>query len=504
MYLKPERYSYRRRRSSFWRTLILLMAVGGALFLLYNLWSQPETTLPILNTVTPAPTPTRSATSLNAEADDLYWNGKIDEAIAAYQQSLLLDPEQPKHYETLARLLILRGRPERGLEMIREALRLNPKSVRAWALLGMAYDWLNLPQEALTALTKARTLDDTYPETYAYLAEAYMDLGNWFAANDAIQTALQLDDTNLDVLRDYGYVLEMQGNYAGAIEQYRLGLQRPSYIAHLYVAMGRNAQALSNYPAALEYFQAAVTADPANVVALDLLGYAYLLQGDYNQATTHLEKAVETDPYYGRAAGHLGTLYFQQRNYEDAIPAFKNAIQYGEAESRRRTVFLVVTEESAGAIGDAPAGTEVARGELRHPADPVGPLRALVQGSAPNSPIQGRVRLEVLSGRYVLQLSGMPQPAPGKVYIAWFVPLFTPEQKTVHTDPLIPTADGKAEANNTTGAVKGPSIEFYYTLALCHYFLDQCNQATPYIQTALRLAPADPTVLQTQRLCGTP
>lgn len=504
MYLKPERYSYRRRRSSFWRTLILLAAVGGAFFLLYNLWSQPENTLPILNTATPAPTPTRSATSLNAEADDLYWNGKIDEAIAAYQQSLLLDPEQPTRYETLARLLILRGRPERGLEMIREALRLNPKSVRAWALLGMAYDWLNLPQEAIVTLEKAQALDDTYPETYAYLAEAYMDLGNWFAANEAIQTALQLDENNLDVLRDYGYVLETQGNYSGAIENYRKALQQHAYMAHLYLAIGRNAQVLGNYTAAQESFQAAVEADPNSAAALDLLGYAYLLQGEYEQATTYLQQAVEVDPFYARASGHLGTLYFQQRNYEDAIPAFKNAIQYGEAESRRRTVFLVVTEESIGAIGDAPAGAEVARSEFRHPTDPVGPLRAVVQGSAPDSPIQGRVRLDVLSGRYLLQLSGMPQPEPGKVYVAWFVPLLTPEQKTVHTDPLIPTSDGQAEANNTTGAVKGPSLEFYYTLALCHYFLDQCDQATPYIQTALRLAPEDPTVLQTQRLCGTP
>jgi hypothetical protein len=49
--------------------------------------------------------------------------------------------------------------------------------------------------------------------------------------------------------------------------------------------------------------------------------------------------------------------------------------------------------------------------------------------------------------------------------------------------------------------VKGPPIETYYTLALCYYFLDECNNAQPYIQTALRLDPEDANARQTLSLC---
>ncbi|HRT32629.1 MAG TPA: tetratricopeptide repeat protein [Anaerolineae bacterium] len=346
------------------------------------------------------------------------------------------------------------------------------------------------------------TLDPTYAEAYAYLAEAQIDAGNWFAANDTIATALQLDKDNVEVLRNYGYVYEVQGNYSAAIEAYRQALQRQPNLAHLYIAIGRNQHVLGNFTQAQESYTAATEVDPTNLMALERAGLLHLLQGDYGPAQVFFQKALEVDPTYSRALGRLGTLYFQRRNYEDAIPALESAIRYGEMESRRRAVFFVITEEPQGAALTAPTGRTVARGEFVFPEDARSPLRAMLQGTTGQENVKGYLRLDPLDGRYTLSLQGASPAAAGQTYIGWFQPLLAPGGDVIHTAPLRVEADGSVTASGTTGVVKGAPIETYYTLSLCYYYLNRCEDARPYIAVALRLDPQDANALQTQRLCG--
>ena len=67
---------------------------------------------------------------------------------------------------------------------------------------------------------------------------------------------------------------------------------------------------------------------------------------------------------------------------------------------------------------------------------------------------------------------------------------------------LSPDAAGEVSIKGGTGPVEGPPIEHYYILALCHYFLDQCDQALPYVRVALRIDPNDANALETLRLCS--
>lgn len=504
MYIKESRYPYRRpqrRRSSLGRILLLLLVDALGIFILFQFWYNPET-VAVLNTPTPAPTPTRSPASFVAEATDAYFGGAMSTALTSYQQALDLDPAQPELYVAMARIMVYRGAPERALQLARNALLYDEEYAPAWALLCLAYDWLGLPLDAIAFCERAITLDPTLPEAYAYLAEAYIDAGNWFAANDAIATAMRLNDNNVDVLRNQGYVMEVQGNYSSAIQFYRQALQRQPFLAHLYIAIGRNQHVLGNFTQAQESYQAAAEVDPQNLIALERAGLLHLLQGDYGPAQMYFQKALEVDPMYSRALGRLGTLYFQRRNYEDAIPVLENAIRYGELESRRRTVMFMITEEPQGAVLTAPTGRTVARGEFSFPEDRRSPLRAILRGTPGQDAVRGYVRLDPLDGRYTLSLTELPPASAGQVYVGWFRPLLSPERTTIHTPPLRPEPDGLLFLQGATGTVRGVPIETYYTLSLCYYYLGRCADARPFIATALRLDPQDANALQTQRLCG--
>lgn len=484
-----------------WRILLLIILNTIGIAVLYAIYFEPST-VPALNTPTPMPTPTRSAVSFAAEAEEHYWAGELDDAIAAYRQALNLTPDVTEQYVALGRLLVFRGHPEQGLDMVRLALRLNADHAPAWALRCLAYDWLGLPEEGLISCERAIALDPALPEAYAYRAEAYIDMGNWIQANEDIDKALQLAENNVDVLRNAGYVSEVQGNYSRAIEYYRQALEQHPSLAHILLAQGRNYEALNNYGRAEELYLEATRRDPGSVAAWDTLGWSNLLQGEYDEAQEYLNAALGRDPNYWQALGHLGTYHFQQRNYEGAIPRFENALRYGEAASRRRTVQFDVTVEPVGQIGDAPTGEVLATGAFLHPADITYPMRAMLRGTENYATVAGYTRFTPLDGQYVIALSGVPKPPTGQVYVGWFRSLETPERTLVHTPALTPDADGRIEVSDTTGPVFGPPIEHYYTLGLCHYFLDQCDQAMPYIRVALRIDPDDANALQTLQLCG--
>jgi tetratricopeptide (TPR) repeat protein len=502
---RPRRRRYpsfrERRRAPFWRLFLWFVLIAVGLLVLYYLYFGTESSGPLTaeGTLTPFPTPTPSSVALAAEADDAYWQGRLEEAVAGYEAALDLEPEQADLYVKAARLAVFAGRPQRGLQLAREATALAPDNAFAWAVMGMAYDWLGMQEEAIRFCQKAVDLDPTLAEAHAYLAEAYVDAGNWIAANDEIETALELDATNVDVLRNHGYVLEVQGNYSGAIEAYREALAQRLPLPHIYLAMARNQEALGLYTQALESYEEALKHLPDDPAVLDALGWAYLLQGEYGQAEKMLLHALEVAPDNWKASGHLGTLYFQRRNYEDAIPAFQQAIRLGEAAQRQRVVSLRLTREAL-PVGEEPTGETVAEGEFVFPRDGRSPLRAVLRGEG----VEGVARLDPLDGHYALSLRGLETLPPQSAYVLWFEGLLAPERTPVHSEPLTPQADGRLDYSGITGPVKGPPIEFYYTEALCYYFLDQCDKAEPYIQVALRIDPEDANALETYRLCHAP
>ncbi len=501
MYLKTDKELYNSSRFKIGRLIMILLMIGAGIFVGFRAVGFINQDPMQVNKPTPLPTATPSPGFYIAEAEGAYWDGHLVDAIHAYEQALTLEPNQTGMYVALARLLVLNGQAERGLEMAREAVKRQPENAGAWAVLGLAYDWLNMQDEAVTYCEKAVALDPTLPEAYAYLAEAYMDNGQWFAANGAIATALELDNQNVDVLRGHGYVLENQGNYSGAIQAYQQALEVHDKLAYLYMAVGRNASVLGNFTMALEAYGDATNADPKSAIAYDQQGWTELLLGEYDKAKINLSTALEIDPFFGDAYGHLGTLYFQQVNYEDAIANLEPAIANGEALSRRRTVRFLITVEEPSRIGDQPSGPGIAYVDFVHPNGFDRPLRGDFYAVIDDRKLEGTMRLDVLSGRYALNLNGIPPVPAGNIYIGWFIPLAAPNGKTVHTDPLYPTPGGRLEAEGLTGTVKAQPIETYYILALSYYFLDECDKAMPFINIALDIDPADENTLKTLELC---
>jgi tetratricopeptide (TPR) repeat protein len=499
MYLGDPRQS-KNRRSSPVRVVILLLLIGFSLYL-YALIRREDIEPPFV----PTPTPTRSALSYASEADELYQQGKVGRAISVYEQAIALDPDNVLIYIPMVRLLTLERRLDEALALGQTAVKIAPENAQAWTALCMAYDWSGEVGKAIEAGQRAIELDPRYAEGFAYLAEAYADASRWAEATEAAKTALELDDRSADVYRNYGYVLEVQGNWSGAIEAYKQALERHPNLAYVHIAIGRNYLALGNYEAALEHFLHAVEIDPDQALANDQVGWTYFGLGEYEQAETYLKRATELDPEFGRAFGHLAINYWSRRNYEAAIPNFERAIRLELTAARQRVPEFYVTIESPDSPLVQPSAEVLLSGEfvpaslgdpdvLRATLKPVMPYET---GTVPT----GTVTLDSRTGQYAVELGGMPLQSDGGLYIGWFVELKTLSGGSVRTEPLRVRFDGTCRAEGQLTYVDAAPIEYYYTLGLAYYYLDQCEKSYPLFDVAMEIDPEDPNAIEGIRLC---
>jgi len=326
MDLGPRRESYLgtgkpKRRDSLGRVLILTALILFGLHVISQRrdWLQP---------FAPTPTPTRTAASYFDEAEVLYREGKLDEAIVAYRNAYQREPESWIALSRLVRLMVFRNQAAAAIEQYGEALKAFD-SAETFAILCLAYDWNSQYEEALAACVRATSQNPDYADAHAYMSEVYSDLAKWNEAYDEATKALELNDRSIEAHRAMAYALEVRQDYEGAVEAYQRAIELHPRLSHLYAGLARNHRVLGNYESAVEHFQKAIEVDPNNPEAYDQLGWTYYQMGDSSRAVVEIKRALEVAPDYASAYGHLGAIYYVQRLYEDAVPNFETAIAGG-------------------------------------------------------------------------------------------------------------------------------------------------------------------------------
>jgi tetratricopeptide (TPR) repeat protein len=489
----------KRRRSSPWRKLILLALIGAGIYILIQFRQQGVET-PFI----PTPTPTRTASSYVAEAEGLYWEGDLTQAIAVYERAIEMDPTEVEPHIALARLLALRGRTIESVQRAEQAVERAPTNAHAWAVLGMTYDWHGEVDRAIDACQRAIELRSDSAAAYAYLAEAYADDGQWAKAMESIQTALDLDDRSVDVHRNHGYVMEVQGNYWEALNAYKRALEIHPNLAHIHIALGKNYWQLGDFDAAMQSFQHASVVDPNSAEAHYTLGRAHYEAGEHEEAKEYLQRATEVDPKFGPAFAYLAFTYWSRRNYEDAIPNLERAIMLDSMAARQRARAFIITIEGGQSGVVRPSSDVVMKADFVPTSlEETDTLEASLEPVATDEGWQGAgglVTFDTRTGMYTVTLEALPATRPDEAYVGWLDGVKSLSGDPIATGPLGVQAGG-LEGQFQATWVSGPRIDYFYTLGLAYFYLDECEKAYPLFDAALQIDPNDENALQGIRLC---
>jgi tetratricopeptide (TPR) repeat protein len=352
-----------RPKSNPYRVLVLAFLIMGGAWLLLLL-NRGEVESPF----NPTPTPTRSPESYIMAAQAYFAAGKIDDpgsdqdAIGAYQQALMVDPQNAQIWAELARIQTYSsstlstdqqrfGRLQEALTSVEKGVDLAPDDSTVYAVYAFVLDWnasSNLVTveereaylaQAETAANRAYLLNPNNALALAYYAEVLLDQQKWDQAKQYATQAVELAPDSMDAHRVLGLVLESWGYYRDAIEEYIKATQITPNFTYLYLRIGLGYRQLAlkaggtqgqMYDSALQYFEKAANInqqlgvkDPYPYIAI---AKTYAQQGEFFIAARNAEKALSFDSANADTYGQLGMIYVQARNYETALPTLRCAV----------------------------------------------------------------------------------------------------------------------------------------------------------------------------------
>jgi superkiller protein 3 len=220
--------------------------------------------------------------------------GNLDQAQAAYQNALAIDPGYTSARTALIMTKFRRGDLDGALGDAEALVKANPESVAANKMAGELLARKGMYKEAISHLEKATAAMPKNGDAFAMLAHSYHMTRSFEDAKDAYAKAVALNPTNNEIKSNYGLLLGMSGE------------------------ADKGAQVL-----------AALTTSPGYKSAAGFANYGWVLSRmkppKAAEAIAAYDKAIELEPtnaglYYGMAWAH----YYAQ-DYSDAIADFQKA-----------------------------------------------------------------------------------------------------------------------------------------------------------------------------------
>jgi predicted Zn-dependent protease len=154
--------------------------------------------------------------------------GDGEQAIAAFDEALRLDPQHRKSLLNSARVLLETSRPREALERVEHALSIEPLSGEGLRLLGRArYELKQIP-EAIDAYQQAIALDERDAWAMNNLGLIYIQQDRSDIALPILARAVELRSNSPVFQNNLGTALERTGHYAAAGKAYEAAISADS------------------------------------------------------------------------------------------------------------------------------------------------------------------------------------------------------------------------------------------------------------------------------------
>lgn len=206
---------------------------------------------------------------------ELFEQGRLDEALAQFQEAIRKQPDYLEGHVSIAVILIEKGKLEEAIPRLEKALALDPKCWFAHANLGLVRQKQGRRQEAIAHFRKAVELNPKHLIARTNLGRALAEEERLDEAVVHFQAAVALAPKDAASRVNLGNAQLDRGRLAEAIEQYRAALELDPRCPGARVGLAEALARQGQYAAARDEFRAAHQADPRDPAALN--GLAWLL-----------------------------------------------------------------------------------------------------------------------------------------------------------------------------------------------------------------------------------
>lgn len=353
MYLKtPKRYTRRgQRRPLFslkrvglWLVTLLLIFVGVGIYenrasifpVVQSKIDEVVTNISghVATMTAPTPTPTPDPAGRLEQANNLWKQGSLEQALDIYQEILPAMPNDVTVHYNVTLGLIVEGHFEDALAAAESTVTANPFASDAWAIRAWALEWNGKYGESIASSLQALDIDPKNARAMAFLAEAYLDVNQNDRALETVNKALDLNPNSFEAYRVRGRIVqEAQFDLQAAKKDYQKAYDLAPTLVLPAVDLALIDYSLGDYQSGIDILRDALDLNPQNTQVLYNLGLLYFRgAGDYNRASDILNRCVEADPKSIRCYYILGRSQIGLEDYDAAAQSFQKTIELGTTD----------------------------------------------------------------------------------------------------------------------------------------------------------------------------
>jgi tetratricopeptide (TPR) repeat protein len=352
MYLRGSKWNMRRRRPRINWFLVVFVVILIAIVTYVDRFVLPTAQTPFM----PTPTVTRDPESYLTEAEGLFTEGRLLQAIDSYMEAIRITPSDPALYIAVARVQIFAGKHEEALVNAENSLLLNPNSSMAQAVRGWALTQKGDYTAADDSLQNALRLDPNNGLAHAYKAFLYGKIfeNNAGAYINPIQTAIDesrtattLAPNSLEAHWARAYIYQLTDNRELAVQEYLAAININKNISEIHLQLGVTYKALGVVDQAIQQYTLANTLNPTDYLPELYSSRALASIGQYIQAEQYANAAVQnalTDPYL---RGNWGYMLYKNNEWPSAIEELSLTINGGKTADGQTIQPLAPTNNDA-------------------------------------------------------------------------------------------------------------------------------------------------------------
>lgn len=284
--------------------------------------------------------------------------GQWDQAQAALERAIKLEPDNDFAYTRLAALKQSQKDGPGALAMLDKALSINPASKWAWLWKGVVYgeimeDW----DKARDAYAKALALDPRFDMAHYNIAWSWLQAQpkNYDKARAALETALKINPNYKEALYALGMVYGYQNQYEPAKTYLTKAIAVDPRYTTAWKWRGIVNDDAGDYAQALSDFGHAIELSPSDPDGYVRRARTLRRTQQYNQAVTDLAFAGQLSPRNFRIWLYLGEIYALTGQYGEALENFDKALDIdhnAEMALAGRAGAKAALGDLAGAEGD--------------------------------------------------------------------------------------------------------------------------------------------------------
>ena len=342
----------RRRRPRINWFLVVFVVILIAIVTYVDRFVLPTAQTPFM----PTPTVTRDPESYVTEAEGLFAEGKLLQAIDTYMEAIRITPNDPTLYIAVARVQIFAGKYNDALVNAENSLLLNPNSSMAQAVRGWALTQKGDYTAADDSLQNALRMDTNNGLAHAYDAFLYGKLFENSAgpyvnpihtAIDESRTATTLAPNSLEAHWARAYVYQLTDNRELAVQEYLAAININKNISEIHLQLGVTYKALGVVDQAIQQYTLANTLNPSDYLPELYSSRALASIGQYIQAEQYANAAVQDAPDDPYLRGNWGYMLYKNNEWPNAIEQLSLTVNGGKTSDGQTIQPLTPTNNDA-------------------------------------------------------------------------------------------------------------------------------------------------------------